>query len=453
MTTSIAYFVEDEFVLDEGAIASRFRIFQSLFLSVESAARATFKLLLMELLQRYVTQVLGRAKYERRDKADQTMIAWTCNHCGNQRRAYFRRNGYYERGIATSWGYVAAIKMPMIRCTRCAGYVNIGFPFLPKYVRVWDDLLRLALLDCAGGLSLRRQSQRQLELGQGPLSLQTINRQVNLVVRTLPILQGAPFSEIPPVVQLDGIYFTLLERTRQVKRDARGRLRRRLRERDNVALIALGLWPDGRHQILGWTLAGSEDSVAWRDFLLALYQRGLRPENGLRLGSGDGAAGLWEAWEFVYYNQLPLNWCHFHKIQRIVHRDYLLEQAHRADILRDAGFVLEIPDEAETYARLERFVQKWSPREPESVRIFQRKFAHCLTYLHVEGVEPVQFARTTSHIERVMRELRRKLSQVGTLMTATGAQATMTLLTARLNGLWREQPWVDPLLQAVLEAT
>lgn len=452
MTTSIAYFVEDELVLDEDTIASRFRTFQTLYASVESAARTTFRTLLMELLELYITQMLGRAKYERRDKSDRTMIPWTCNRCGCQMRAYFTRNGHYERGIATSWGYVASIKMPMIHCTRCGGYVEVSFPFLPKYVRVWDDLIRLSLLDCASGLSLRRQSQRQLEQGHVPLSLQTINRQVNIVVRALPILQGAPFSEIPPVVQLDGIYFTLLERTMQVKRDALGRLRRRLRQRDNVALVVLGLWPDGRHQILGWTLAESEDSDAWRDFLLSLYQRGLRPEKGLRLGSGDGAAGLREAWEFVYYGQLPLNWCHFHKIRRIVHRDYLLDPVHRGQILRDASNVLEVPNEDEVYARLAAFCQKWEEREPESVRIFQHNFPHCLTYLHVEGVNPVQFARTTSHIERVMRELRRKLSQVGTLMTEIGAQATMTLLSTRLNGLWSDQPWVTPLMQVVLEA-
>jgi hypothetical protein len=452
VTTSIAYFVGDELVLDEGALANRFRVFQTLHSSVESTARITFKKLLLELLELYVTQLLGRAKYERRSKSDQTMIGWRCNRCGSQMRAHFTRNGHYRRGIATSWGYVAAVRIPMIRCTRCGGYVEVSFPFLPKYVRVWDDLTRLALLDCAGGLSLRRQNQRQLELGHVPLSLQTINRQVNMVVRALPILLGAPFSEVPPVVQLDGIYFTLLERTMQVKRDALGRLRRRLRQRDNVALVALGLWPDGRHKILGWTLAASEDSDAWRDFLLSLYQRGLRPENGLRLGSGDGAAGLREAWEFVYYSQLPLNWCHFHKIQRIVHRDYLLEQAHRGDILRDAGFVLEVPNQEKVYARLDLFCQKWGQREPHSVRIFQHNFAHCLTYLHVEGIDPVEFARTTSHIERVMRELRRKLSQVGTLMTKIGAQATMTLLSTRLNGLWCDQPRVDPLMQVILEA-
>lgn len=452
MTTSIAYFGENGTALNEELITSRFRTFQLLHTSAEIAACAAFKRLPMELLECYVTHMLGRAKYQRRDKANQKLIAWTCNQCGTQRQAHFTRHGHYHRGIATSWGYVADIKMPMIHCTRCGGYVNVTFLFLPKYIRVWDDLLRAALLDCAGGCSLRRQSQRQRELGQPSLSLQTINRQVNIVVRALPILQGTPFSEIPPVVQLDGIYFTLLERTQQVKRDALGRLRHRLRPRDNVALVALGLWPNGRHQILGWTLATSEDSDAWRDFLLTLYQRGLRPENGLRLGSGDGAAGLWEAWAFVYYDQVPLNWCHFHKLQRVVHEDYLLDPEHRGDLLKDASKVLAVRDVAEAYPRLDLFSQNWRDREPRSVQIFQRNFGHCLTYLHVEGIDPVEYARTTSHIERVMRELRRKLRQVGTLMTVIGAQATMTLLTSRLNGLWSDQPWVDPLLRLVWEA-
>jgi len=74
-----------------------------------------------------------------------------------------------------------------------------------------------------------------------------------------------------------------------------------------------------------------------------------------------------------------------------------------------------------------------------------------LTYLDIAGLEPVQFARPTSHAERLMRELRRKLSQVGPLLTDVGAQATFTLLVARLNGHWSGDPWLEPLMQAILE--
>lgn len=451
MATSIAYLVKGRLVIDEQAIADRFRSFRLLYRSVEAAAREAFRAALQELLEYYVTLLLGRTRYERRCPQDRTTIRWHCNRCGSQHRAHFVRNGHYRRAIATTWGYVVAIKIPMIRCKRCgAGYVAVDFSFLAKYVRVWDDLLQQALLDCALGLSLRRQSERQAEIGQVPLSLRTINRQVNVLVQALPLLEN-PLPDVPPVVQLDGIYFTLVERTRQVKRDRRQRLRRRLRHRQCVALVAVGFWPDGRREILGWALATEEGSAEWQDFLLSLQHRGLTPANGLLLACGDGGLGLQEALQFVYYGQLPFQLCIFHKIQRITHRDYLRDRDNRGAISRDAGYVLAATEEREVYARLKAFRQKWEPLEPASVRCFLRNFSRCLTYLHVDGLDAVQFARTTSHIERTMRELRRKLSQVGTLMTDAGAKATLTLLCAHLNARWNDRPWLLSLTKAALE--
>jgi transposase-like protein len=169
------------------------------------------------------------------------------------------------------------------------------------------------------------------------------------------------------------------------------------------------------------------------------------------LACGDGGLGLQEALQFVYYGHLPFQLCIFHKVQRITHSDYLREHDNRGDISRDAGYVLAATEEREVYARLKAFRQKWEPLESASVCCFLRNLSRCLTYLYVDGLDAVQFARTTSHIERTMRELRRKLSQVGTLMTAAGAKATLTLLFAHLNARWNDQPWLLSLTKAALE--
>jgi transposase-like protein len=204
--------------------------------------------------------------------------------------------------------------------------------------------------------------------------------------------------------------------------------------------------------VIGWTLAASESEESWRDFLLALHARGLTPEAGLRLAIGDGAAGLKNAVDFVYYGQMPFQLCHFHKIQRIVHRDYLVDRAHRGELLHDASHVLTGSSHSEVYARLQAFCQKWQEHEPKSVRCFLHNFARCLTYFQVEGFEALQFARTTSHAERLMRELRRRIRPVGTLITDHGAEAMLALLIVRLNAHWSEQPWLEPLMKTVLEA-
>jgi len=328
----------------------------------------------------------------------------------------------------------------------------VHYPFLRRYLRVWDDLMEQALLNCALGLSLRRQQESLVEQGAVYLGLYTLNRQVNMALQAWPALTQEQFTEVPELVQFDGIHFKVMERTRQPKRDARKRKRKRLRCRKKVALVALGLWLDGRRRLLGWMLADSEDEASWREFLLTLYYRGLTPENGFRLAIGDGAPGLKRALDFVYYGQMPFQLCIFHKIKRVVHSDNLLHTEHRDEILQDAADVLTVADRQVCYARLKVFRQKWEDREPHSVRSLLYNFARCLTYLQVEGLDPIQYARTTSHAERLMRELRKKLRQVGTLITEPGMNATLTLLFARLNGLWNNQPWLEPLMQVILEA-
>ncbi len=85
------------------------------------------------------------------------------------------------------------------------------------------------------------------------------------------------------------------------------------------------------------------------------------------------------------------------------------------------------------------------------MRCFLRNFGRCLTYFQVEGFETLQFARTTSHAERLMRELRRKVRQLGPLVTDIGAEAALGLLFARLNGRRCDQPWLSPRMKATLE--
>ena len=453
MNTSIAHFVREHLILHQEAIASEFQVACLLHDSAEEAAREVFRALLQELLDLYVTQLLHRPKWKRRVRWDPATVTCWCGRCGSQMRRHFVRNGHYRRGIATAWGYVPGIQVPLLRCTHCRkGYVHIVFPFLPKYLRIWSDLMRQALLDCATGLSLRQQLERQMEQQQVVLGLHTLNQRVNRVVTGLTAWEQRPLTAVPPIVQLDGIYFSVMERTKQPKRDARGRKRKRLRYRQRVALVALGLWPDGRHQILGWTLARSEQAEEWQRLLLALHARGLTVEAGFRLAIGDGAPGLYEALIFVYHGQVPFQRCIFHKLQRVGHRDNLVDAGNRAEILGDAAALWEIPERRIIYERLQAFRHKWEDREPRSVHSLLRDFARCLTYLDIAGLDPIQFARTTSHAERLMRELRRKLSQVGPLITDVGAQATLALLAARLNGHWSGNPWLEPLMQAILEA-
>ncbi|GAC1694852.1 MAG: hypothetical protein PVS3B3_19240 [Ktedonobacteraceae bacterium] len=50
-----------------------------------------------------------------------------------------------------------------------------------------------------------------------------------------------------------------------------------------MVLVALGLWADGRREILDWQIARSEDHQEWEHLVHRLWERGCRAEQGLQL--------------------------------------------------------------------------------------------------------------------------------------------------------------------------
>ena len=62
-------------------------------------------------------------------------------------------------------------------------------------------------------------------------------------------------TEVPPVVQFDGIWLTIVEQEETVKVDRSGRRRKKRQGKHVVVLVALGFWPDGRREVLDWEIA------------------------------------------------------------------------------------------------------------------------------------------------------------------------------------------------------
>lgn len=81
---------------------------------MEQGAQEAIRSGLQELLDCYVTQVLGRARNALRAgiELSYTLALQPLWELGP---GDFVRKGYYERGIATSFGYAASIKGPMLR--------------------------------------------------------------------------------------------------------------------------------------------------------------------------------------------------------------------------------------------------------------------------------------------------------------------------------------------------
>jgi hypothetical protein len=72
-------------------------------------------------------------------------------------------------------------------------------------------------------------------------------------------------------------------------------------------LVALGLRPDGKKEIIDFRLAASESAAEWEKFLADLYRRGLTGE-GLHMICVDGGSGLLAALPSVLHG-IPVQRC------------------------------------------------------------------------------------------------------------------------------------------------
>ena len=82
-------------------------------------------------------------------------------------------------------------------------------------------------------------------------------------------------TDTPPILIVDGVWGQVLFPTGESWTDQSGHERQQMRGVEQVILTVMGVWEDGRHQIIHYQLAAAEDSAAWSDLLEALIGRGL----------------------------------------------------------------------------------------------------------------------------------------------------------------------------------
>ena len=120
------------------------------------------------------------------------------------------------------------------------------------------------------------------------------------------------------MVQFDDIWLRLQNQTETVKPDKRHRKRHERRGKKVVLLVALGFWQDGRREIVDWQMSDNEGKAAWEQLVHRLWERGVRPENGLQAVIRDGNGELGEALALVDGTSVVEQRCIFHKLQNVV---------------------------------------------------------------------------------------------------------------------------------------
>ena len=206
-----------------------------------------------------------------------------------------RRNGCYRRWLLTELGEIE-LAVPRTRSFSALRVVR-------AYARRAKDVDRMILACFLLGLSTRKVAVALLPILGRPVSPATVSAVAKQLAAAVAAFHRRPLKDQYRVLVLDGVVLK--------RKTGAGALAR-------PVLVALGLRPDGKKEVIDFRLASAESAAQWEQFLGDLVRRGLVGER-LEMLCVDGGAGLLAALPTAY-PEAPVQRCWAHKIRNVLNK-------------------------------------------------------------------------------------------------------------------------------------
>ncbi len=316
-----------------------------------------------------------------------------------------RRNGSYPRHLLTELGDLL-LRIPRTRTFSARA-------LLKRFARRAFSVERLVLLSFLFGLSTRKVGQALLPVLGERISHATVSQISKQLDQAVQAYHQRPLSDAYEVLLLDGI---VMKRKTGIGVQKRS------------VLVALGIKPDGKKEVIDFQQVYGESQSAWEAFLNNLYRRGLEGQS-LKLIIIDGGKGLKAALPLVY-SDVPIQRCWAHKTRNV------LNYVKRADQMKVKKYLHRI-NHAHTlrdaHKAAQRFMIRWQSAYPKAVQCLRQDLPELLAFLQVNVSLPHPMLRTTNAIERRFREVRRRTRPMGTFSDHTSMDRIMFSVFAYEN--------------------
>lgn len=302
-----------------------------------------------------------------------------------------RRNGCYRRHLLTELGDIE-INVPR---TRRYSPVEV----IRAYARRTREIDRVILAGFVLGLSTRKVGETLLALLGRTVSASTVSQIAKTLDAAVAAFHRRPLNNRYQALMLDGVVLA--------RKTGAGALRR-------PVLVALGLLPDGKKEIIDFRLAASESAAEWERFLADLYRRGLTGE-GLDMICVDGGAGLLAALPGIFPN-IPVQRCWAHKIRNVLGK---VRKADQPKVKRALHKTMNAANAPAARSAARRFAERFQEQYPAAVACLRNDLDELLTCFRYKTETERRAVRTTNAIERRFREVRRRTRPMGTFQDKT----------------------------------
>lgn len=199
--------------------------------------------------------------------------------------------------------------------------------------------------------------------------------------------------------------------------------------RDMAVLIAAGVDPSGKRQILGVSVSFSEAEAHWRAFFQSLVARGRR---GRKLIISDAHEGLKAARRAVF-GGVPWQRCQFHLQQNA--QAYVPKKELPAEVAADIRAIVTARDRTEADSRLSQAVQKYQPIAATLATWLETNIPEGLTAFAFPESHR-RLIRTTHGMERLNREIRRRSRVVGIFPNEAACLRLVSAILMEISDEW-----------------
>lgn len=303
-----------------------------------------------------------------------------------------RRNGSYLRHVLTELGCVI-LTIPRTRRFSPRGIIA-------AYARRVREIDHVILACFLLGLSTRKVGIALLSLLGEKISAQTVSRVAKTLDAAVDAFHRRRITTRFRALILDGIVIK--------RKTGAGSLTR-------PVLVALGIRPDGRKEVIDFRLAKAESGAAWNRFLTDLVQRGMSAPEVI---CADGGEGLISILPDVYPT-IPLQRCWAHKMRNILDK---VPRKQQKVVKRGLVKIYSAQNLTEAKTAAGRWARSWIERYPKAVKCLQNDLEDLLICFQFDDADFRKAIRTTNAIERRFREVRRRTRPMGVFSNGTSVE-------------------------------
>lgn len=294
-----------------------------------------------------------------------------------------QRNGYRDRDFETRLGTLD-LAIPKLR-------KGSYFPCFLEPRRRWEDAFRNVVTEAfVCGISTRKVEALVEAMGAKGISKSEVSRIAQALDAEVEAFRTRPLEGPYRYIWMDAVYLKVREG---------GRIR------SLATLIALGVNPEGRLEVLGVDVAESEMGEAWKAFLESLVARGLK---GVELAISDAHTGIKSALRKVL-NGVSWQRCRVHFMRNA---GVKLPKSAQANWLEKLKLCFAAEDQDEALMRIHTLARDTEVKHPDFAR-FLDDAAEDVTAFMVFPREHWRRIHSTNVLERENREVRRRTDVVG----------------------------------------